>query len=140
MTRPSSYKPEFAGQLIEHMKEGLSFKSFGGIVLKSERTLHNWCEAHPDFQEAKEIGECACLLFWEKLGRGAGRDFNTVLWIVNMCNRFGWRQRAKEEVEGESGAQKGPEVALSNEALVKIIQAARGPAAASPTKEKGASS
>jgi hypothetical protein len=83
--------------LYEHMKEGLSFQSFGGVVGVSIETLYTWEEKYTEFLDAKKRGKASCLLWWEKLGRAgtAGRisNFNTASWIFNMKNRFEWRDK-----------------------------------------------
>lgn len=56
--RPTKYKPEFCNLLIEHMKRGLSFESFGAEdgVGVSKETLYNWLERHKEFLDARKRG------------------------------------------------------------------------------------
>lgn len=65
----TEYKPEYCAQLIEHMKKGFSFASFGSVVSKSEQTLHNWKDAHPEFLEAKNVGLVFSLRLYEEMGQ-----------------------------------------------------------------------
>jgi hypothetical protein len=96
--RPTKYKKEYCEDLIEHMAQGFSFHSFGGKLLVSARVLFDWLDRHPEFQEAKAVGEYACMYFWEKTGiagtHGKIKGFQQASFIFNMKARFakyGWR-------------------------------------------------
>ena len=56
--------------LIEHMKKGYSFESFGADAHCSRKTLFNWLEAYPEFNEAKNIAENYSLKFLETIAIG----------------------------------------------------------------------
>lgn len=114
--RPSSYAPEYCQALVDHMKGGLSFESFGGVVGKSKQTLYDWEKIHPEFLDAKKLGETLSQLWWERLGKAAMvgqaqtlpdgtridfKNFDTTIWIFSMKNRFGWRD--KQEHTGKDG-------------------------------------
>jgi hypothetical protein len=94
--RPITFKPEYCEMLIDHMKEGLSFDSFGAKVDMSRQGLYNWLEDHAEFKHAKELGSTYSQLFWEKKGlhgMETRNPFNATLWIFNMKNRFKWSDR-----------------------------------------------
>ena len=95
MPRQSKYQKCYCDLLLSHMKQGLSFESFGGVVHVAKQTLYSWLKAHPEFKEAKEIGDSMSLFFWEKLGLAATlgqvEHFNTGSWLFNVRNRFGWK-------------------------------------------------
>jgi hypothetical protein len=101
--RPTDYKPEYCQMLIEHMEEGYSFESFGGIIGVAEKTLYNWEKQHPDFLHSKEIGVQKSMIWWERVGRkGMMNDipfFNDRIWRLNMINRFRskWSDGTKNE-------------------------------------------
>lgn len=127
--RPSKYDPKFCDVLIEHMSKGLSYESFAGAIGVSKQTLYTWESEYPEFLDAKEIGLGKSLLYWEQSGiKGAHtveveeeiaeRDPNgkptgkmiTVkvmrerpilppVWIFNVKNRFGWRDRQPGEAD-----------------------------------------
>lgn len=101
--RPTSYKPEYCNKLIEHMKKGYSFESFGAIANVNRDTLFEWAKVHKDFSDAKRMATEHCRLFWETLGimacQGFAKNFSAAAWIFNMKNRFGWRD--KIEVSGD---------------------------------------
>lgn len=101
--QPSKYKPEFCDMLIEHMKEGLSFDSFAGLIGVNSDTLHEWKRVHPEFSVAKTNGHAAAMLWWEKLGRAAAAgkvpNFNAAVFIFSMKNKFGWRDRIDANIQ-----------------------------------------
>lgn len=94
------------------MKEGLSYKAFAGLIGVNRATLYSWEEAHPEFKEAKEIGESASELWWETQGRDGvwgiteydekgkptlKKSLNTGVWAMNMRNRFAWIDKQPDE-------------------------------------------
>lgn len=124
--RPTKYKPEYCEMLVEHMREGFSFLSFGGLreVDCGQNTLYEWEKAHPEFQEAKIRGEQACRLQWEKLGMKESKEaIPSGTYRLNMVNRFkDWtdkkelehihtiRDLSDEEIEAElASLDKAPE-------------------------------
>lgn len=68
--RPTDYKEEYPEKLIEHMSRGNSFWSFAAKIRCSFDTLHNWCEKHPQFSEARKIGTALLLEHDEAIGKG----------------------------------------------------------------------
>jgi len=50
---PTLYKPEYCGLLAEHLKSGLSFTSFAGVIFVNPDTLYEWCKVHKEFSETK---------------------------------------------------------------------------------------
>lgn len=106
MGRPTKYKPEYCDMLIKHMAEGYSFESFAGTIDCGRETIYGWERLHEEFSDAKKVGFARNQLFWEKKGHeGLWSDksasFNSTVWIFNMKNRHGWRDKTKEEAEDE---------------------------------------
>lgn len=101
--RETDYKPEFCQMLIEHMSEGLSFKSFGGIVSVCKDTLYEWVKVHKQFSDSKDIGHLKSMLFYEKVGKKGMMNeipfFNDRIFRLNMINRFreDWTDGTKNE-------------------------------------------
>lgn len=90
---PTTYRPEYCAQLIELMKQGYTFEAFASDVECSASTLYNWAREHPEFLEAKALGESYSRKFFEGVGLGlmTGRQSgNIVAWIFMMKNRYGW--------------------------------------------------
>jgi DNA-binding XRE family transcriptional regulator len=105
--RPTAYNEEYCEMLIEHMKKGLSFESFAGVVGVANQTIYNWEKEFPEFLEAKRIGTGYCRLFYEQAGVDGlwekeeydvtkrvktSKKINDRIWRLNMANRFGWRE------------------------------------------------
>lgn len=91
--------PEWPELLIAHMSNGMSFESFAGHpkVRISRTTLYELTDAkrgdplRKEFELAKEVGESACLYWWEYQGQQGlwgGAEFKTPMWIYNMKCRF----------------------------------------------------
>lgn len=126
--RPTDYEDRFCDLLIDHMKQGLSFESFGGTIGCVKQTLYNWTEKFPQFMDAKKEGELRSLFFWEIQGlkglwvEKEGPTFNTTNFIFQMKNRFGWRDRSHDEVRQELAAKQE----LSDEQFARLVKIARG--------------
>jgi transposase len=117
--RPTKYKKDYCLMLINHMREGLSYEAFGGVVGASKQTLYDWEKRHPEFIDAKRVGETQSLLYWEKVGRDGlyhevikdadgctvNRSINATIWIFNMKNRFKWRDKSEDECRDEAMAR-----------------------------------
>lgn len=127
MARPRHpFSQELCWRLVEHMSGGLSFESFGAVAGCSRSTLYQWLDEFPEFKEARDVAVLHCQKFWEERGiqgLSMGKQFNAVLWIVNMSNRFGWHQRPKDEVPDDDTPAKS--VSLTDEQLIKLVTAAR---------------
>lgn len=110
--RPSKYKKEYCQLLITSMAQGFSFEAFAGEVGVHFDTLYAWVDQFPEFSEAKKLGKAQSLRFWEKKGidnllvssEEAVPKFNTTLWIFNMKNRFGWRDKQPDEANASPHA------------------------------------
>lgn len=137
MAPPTLYKEEYCELLVKHMSDGLSFESFGAVVGHHKQTLYEWSRKHEAFGDAKKRGEELSRLWWEKIGieglwteswTGQGsKALNATVWIFNMKNRFGWRDKQKEEeIEDEARESQKGKAQLSREDLVFLVQAAKG--------------
>lgn len=77
--KQSKYNAEYALLLVQHMKEGNSFESFGAIANVTTETMDNWCKKHPAFKLAKEMGKQYELTYWENLlKKGAIGDLPSI--------------------------------------------------------------
>lgn len=65
MSAQSKYEERFCKMLIDHMKTGKSFDSFGAVANVGRQTMYDWCEVHPEWKEAKSIAEMKALEFFE---------------------------------------------------------------------------
>jgi hypothetical protein len=68
MTEPKKYKSKFHPDgtfdpkkhckgLIEHMASGYTFSSYAAVLGLSHTTISKWCESHPEFALARDIGK-----------------------------------------------------------------------------------
>jgi hypothetical protein len=107
------FKKEYCDQLIDHMKEGLSFESFGAIVDCCKDTLYLWLREYPEFFDAKKRGTLHSQLWWEregKRGMWGGKQFNCGSWIFNVRNRFGWHDKHEPSPEDYAQEESYPDV------------------------------
>lgn len=92
--RKSKYRPEYDAMVIEHMKKGYSFESFGAIVHVAKQTIYTWMKEHPSFMDAVQEGVTQSLLFWEAMGiqgtAGKLKGFNSSAYALNMANKHKW--------------------------------------------------
>lgn len=105
--RPSKYRKPYCKMLLDHMEAGLSYEAFAGLIRVSKDTLYEWEKKHPEFSDAKRIGESLARIYWEKVGRDGlynetikdndgmtvTRSINSTIWIFTMKNRLGWRDQ-----------------------------------------------
>ena len=110
--RKTKYKSDYCMLLREHMQSGFSYEAFAGKIGIAIETLYNWEKKQPDFLEAKKIAVNEARYTWERLGiagmTGKIIGFNATVWIFNMKNRFGWRDKRDIEhstPEGQALAQ-----------------------------------
>ncbi len=67
MANKTKYKGEWADKLIEHMRKGMSYESFGAVCHASIVTMDTWARKHPDFAQAKEMGKVYERQYWEDM-------------------------------------------------------------------------
>lgn len=103
MAPPSKYTPDMCDTLISMMRTGASIGEVSTTLGIGRTTVYNWRKPdgkyyNPDFAEALEMGLTYSEAWWLRQGREnlCKRSFNYQLWFTNMCNRFGWSNRAKK--------------------------------------------
>ena len=107
--RPTKYKKEYCEQLIEHMREGLSYATFAARISVNVDTLYEWEKRHVKFSDAKKRGYALCQDWWEQKCRdgavGRIEGVNATLMVWNMKNRFprDWRDKKEIELDGTVG-------------------------------------
>lgn len=70
--------------------------------------IHGWetlLEDSEDFRETVKSAKALCEHWWEERGRemAMGADGNSTVWIFNMKNRFGWKDKTETEHSGNIG-------------------------------------
>lgn len=98
--RPTDYKPEYCEQLVEWMKQGNSFPTFGTSLTPPvcDATLYVWLSRYPDFLEAKKLGKAFEMQFLERLhlrcmATGEGNPTAIVWAQKNRCRKY-YKERA----------------------------------------------
>ena len=105
--RPSSYNPIYCEQLKELMSKGYSYEAFAGSIGVCKQTLYNWEENHQEFLDAKKEAFAACQFYWETLGMKGVEGtvgVSASIWIFNMKNRFGWKDRKEIDNKSSDGS------------------------------------
>jgi len=96
---PTNWKELTASLYVE----GASDAEVKHALKISNDLFARWLDEEPEFAEAIKDGRQASEAWWSKLGRqgATGAEINPTVWIFNMKNRFGWRD--KQEVSGADG-------------------------------------
>jgi len=102
--QPTKYKPEYCEKVIELMMEGASMVEVAYELRVHRDTVHEWTKVHPEFADAIKKAQHYSEGWWEKQGRSNlhNSKFNSALWYMNMKNRFGWRDKPKDEVSDDA--------------------------------------
>lgn len=92
--RPTSFRPEYCGQLISAMSQGMGFSEACAHVGVSNSAARSWRKKFPEFKKAMRDGRDAQRAWWERVGRLSvfNPNFNSVLFIYLTANFFGWRR------------------------------------------------
>lgn len=101
--------------ILSLMTEGASIIEIC-VELGISKDLHyRWLKDEPEYSDAIKKGIAASEAWWMKNGRIGmfmGKEFNHVLWYMNMKNRFGWKD--KQEISGDPNAPLFLHDALAN--------------------------
>ena len=104
----TTYKPEYCQMLIDHMKKGLSYQTFGGTIGAGRSTIYDWEKVFPEFKEAKQIALMKAQEFFEQrlIIKISGQDvkgiakkeIDTACLIFALKTRFHETYGEKQEV------------------------------------------
>jgi hypothetical protein len=99
--RPPKYKKEFCQELITHMANGNTFASFGHIIKVARNNMNVWVTTHPEWAEAKELGESARAKFTEDLlidiaKTGRGNAACAIFMAKNLGGGLRWTEKNLE--------------------------------------------
>ena len=91
--RPSKYDPSFCDTVIELASQGIGTEQACIRIGITMATMTNWMKKHPEFLNAIKISKKICMDWWLEIGRCNlfNKNFNNVLWMMNMSNRFNWK-------------------------------------------------
>ncbi len=111
------------------MASGLSFDSFGASIGVAKDRVYEWAHKHPEFADAKKLSLELNLLWWERQSQQGlwtekdGPNFNTTLWIFNMKNRHGWRDRQDIDMKTTAiDAEREKIRAMPTQELLEIVK------------------
>lgn len=98
--RPTEYDSSICADIPDFFEHGASKAELAKKLGISRQCMNEWEHKHPEFGDAVKRGVENSEAWWINQGRIAlrERDFNHVLWYMNMKNRFGWAD--KQEITG----------------------------------------
>jgi transposase len=120
---PTHYDQRFAQLVIEDMAQGYSFGGFAGRIGVSRKTISDWREKHPEFDQACARAQAGRLRWWEEKAlevvRTGGQGSQGQMAIFGLVNagREDWQHKQQVEISGQ--------VTLADvvEASMKVIEA-----------------
>lgn len=61
---------------------------------------------YEEFRRTVKTAKALCEHWWEERGRemALGADGNATVWIFNMKNRFGWKDKSETAITGPNGS------------------------------------
>lgn len=99
----SPYHAGIPDEARDIMAKGYSKTVVAASLGISRKVFWEWERRHLALAEALKEGEMLSQLWWETEGlkamQGGTPGFNAAVWIFNMKNRFGWRD--KQEITGD---------------------------------------
>lgn len=104
--RPRTTVNDLPTEWMEIVREcGQNGQSAVTIRCKLGIGIHGWetlLEDSEDFRETVKEAKALCEHWWEERGRemAMGLDGNATVWIFNMKNRFGWKDKSEVDHSG----------------------------------------
>lgn len=86
-----TYTAEYCEWAKEFLSQGRSMVALSAHLQIVKSTLYKWCEDHPEFAEAVELGRAAGQAWLEEEGRKsiwANKDFNNVYYLYTMKSQY----------------------------------------------------
>lgn len=119
-TPPQTYKPEFAAQVLAHMREGYSLTAAAGMIGVWREQLYVWASKHPEMAEAMKAGKAARVAKLEEglLKFGGNKDGGKI-----TARIFALKNAAPEEWCEESRVEVGGTIGV--DVIVKIVRPMR---------------
>lgn len=107
MARPTDYREEFCGRVIELGRKGKSKAQIAAALDVSRQTLDTWAQVHPEFLDAVKAARDLALAWWEDQGQSGlhAEKFNATAFIFQVKNRFrdDYADRTALEHTGRNG-------------------------------------
>lgn len=105
--RPSSYRADFAQDVIEDLSDGYSLGGYAGRIGVARSTLNIWMERYPEFKEACARAAAVRQRYWEKIlihvaeTGGTGSQGQIAIFGVINAGREDWKQKQEIEHTGQ---------------------------------------
>jgi hypothetical protein len=76
----------------------------------AETAWNTLLEDSEEFRRTEKERQALCEIWWERRGRemAMGSDGNATVWIFNMKNRFGWRDKQDIDHKSSDGSMSPP--------------------------------
>lgn len=109
--RPPKITKKFADEASEHLvgwfEQGFCIAEIAAELDISKPSYYKCKDISKKFFNAEKVGLAKSEAWWSKVGRAGavGKvDINCPVWIFNMKNRFGWKDRVEQQHTGAEGA------------------------------------
>lgn len=119
--------PNWKDLMIDCGQEGGSAVEARCLLGIGESAWETLLEDSEEFRGTEKQRQALCEVWWERRGRkmAEGDDGNATVWIFNMKNRFGWRDKQEIDHSSTDGTMT-PKPAidatqLSTDALAEIL-------------------
>lgn len=99
----SDFPDTWKDDIIALMRYGASRAEVYALLDISDKTFARLLREDKEFLRTIKYGERLSRSWWENMARThlKNKEFNSVLWYMNMKNRFGWAD--KTEITGKDG-------------------------------------
>ena len=109
--RPTDYRAEYCGVVIELGKQGKSVVQMACAIGVSRQSLYEWASVHEEFSDAFTLARQWAQDWWETQGQCGltAERFNAAVWSRSMAARFpeDYQERKGIELTGANGGPVG---------------------------------
>lgn len=106
-------------------QEGGSEVEMRALLGVGDSAWYTLKEDSEEFRQTIKYAKELCAVWWERQGRRmtTGADGNASVWIFNMKNRFGWRDRIEQDnVSSDGSMTPKPAVQVTAEELRDVLK------------------
>jgi hypothetical protein len=121
------YKTSLCFKAIDLFAEGKDNLTIATELGVTYNTFCRWRKSYEEFNYTCKIGRQLCYRYWIELGREnlLSRDFNHILWMMNMTNRFRWLTSNGKEVKRiKKTEDKTLEIKFDDDRVARIVNLA----------------
>jgi len=101
--------------IIGMMNEGAAIKEVLREFSMPYTAHEKFLKESEEYREAIRLGETLSEGWWLKEGRTnlPNKQFNNTLWVMNMNNRFGWKDGGKKQKKPKAGSKRDEEEVIT---------------------------